>query len=250
MSCTAPVLGFGAMRAYPRQRRRKTFPENAPVFLHRRAPTFDSEQGAWGLHGVRDMFGRMPAVAGSDQLKPTENDMFGFNDANQTPDAIELLKQDHDEVEAMFKEYEDLKDGGRPSEKEDLAQRICDALTVHATIEEEIFYPTVRRERGETGDLVDEARVEHQSLKDIIGRLQAAPPSDPLYDAGVKVLSEYVKHHVREEENELFPKVRRLDLDLDALGGKLKARKDELMSQPAQVGNGKGRQARQASRAQ
>src|SRR5690348_1221137 len=78
MSCTAPVLGFGAMRAYPRQRHRKTFPENAPVFLHRRAPTFDSEQGAWGLHGVRDMFGRMPAIAGSDQLKPTENDMFGF----------------------------------------------------------------------------------------------------------------------------------------------------------------------------
>src|ERR1700751_2041373 len=99
----------------------------------------------------------------------------------------------------MFKDCGEPKEAGRANAKHELAQRICDALTVHATVEEEIFYPTVRRERGETGDLVDEARVEHQSLKDIIGRLEAAPPSDPLYDAGVKVLSEYVKHHVREE---------------------------------------------------
>ena len=165
--------------------------------------------------------------------------MFGFNESTQTRDAIELLKADHDEVDTMFKQYEELKEDGRPAEKQDLAQRICDALTVHATIEEEIFYPTVRRERGETGDLVDEARVEHQSLKDIIGRLEAAPPSDPLYDAGVKVLSEYVKHHVREEENELFPKVRKLDIDLDALGARMQARKDELNGEAAQGGNGK-----------
>ena len=165
--------------------------------------------------------------------------MFGFNESPQTRDAIELLKADHDEVDTMFKQYGELKEGGRAAERRDLAQRICDALTVHATIEEEIFYPTVRRERGETGDLVDEARVEHQSLKDIIGRLEAAPPSDPLYDAGVKVLSEYVKHHVREEENELFPKVRKLDIDLDALGARMQARKDELNGEAAQGGNGK-----------
>ena len=165
--------------------------------------------------------------------------MFGFNESTQPLDAIELLKADHEEVDTMFKQYEDLKEDGKPGEKRDLAQRICDALTTHATIEEEIFYPTVRRERGETGELVDEARVEHQSLKDIIGRLEAAPASDPLYDAGVKVLAEYVKHHVREEENELFPKVRKLDLDLHALGAKLQARKDELNGAAAQGGNGK-----------
>jgi hemerythrin superfamily protein len=175
--------------------------------------------------------------------------MFGFNESSASPDAIELLKNDHDEVDAMFKEYEDLKEEGRPAQKHELAQCICDALTVHATIEEEIFYPAVRRERGETGDLVDEARVEHQSLKDIIGRLEAAPPSDPLYDAGVKVLSEYVKHHVREEENELFPKVRKLDIDLDALGARLMARKEELEGQAAVAGNGGGRKraSRQAT---
>ena len=151
-------------------------------------------------------------------------------------DAIALLKTDHKQVAEWFEQFESARSD---QSKQALAQQICTALTVHATIEEEIFYPTVRRERGETGDLVDEARVEHQSLKDIIGRLEAAPASDPLYDAGVKVLAEYVKHHVREEENELFPKVRKLDLDLNALGAKLQARKDELNGAAAQGGNGK-----------
>jgi len=176
--------------------------------------------------------------------------MFGFNESTQ-PDAIDLLKADHDEVDTMFKEYEDLKEGGRANAKQQLAQRICDALTVHATIEEEIFYPAVHRERGETGELIDEARVEHLSLKDIIGRLEAAPPNDPLYDAGIKVLSEYVKHHVREEENELFPKVRRMDLDLDALGAQLQARKEELTMETEQQGGGqRKRSSRQASASQ
>jgi hemerythrin-like domain-containing protein len=104
---------------------------------------------------------------------------------------------------------------------------------VHAQIEEAIFYPAARnalpQEEGQ--DLLDEAAVEHQTLKDIIGRLEMAPTSDPLYDAGVKVLSEYVKHHVKEEENELFPKVRQVNLDLRAIGQQLAQRKQELESQ-------------------
>jgi len=112
-------------------------------------------------------------------------------------------------------------------------------LTVHATIEEEIFYPAIRNLDDETRDLVSEAAVEHQSLKDIVGRLEAAPPSDPLYDAGVKVLAEYVKHHVKEEENELFPKVRSSEIDLDALGERLMERKQELEGQPAGSRGGK-----------
>ena len=159
--------------------------------------------------------------------------MFGLNLSSDPPDAIELLKNDHDEVDGLFEEYEKAKEGGQTREKTSIAGRICRALTVHATIEEEIFYPTVRRERGETGELVDEAAVEHQTLKDIIGRLEAAPASDPLYDAGVKVLKEYVKHHVKEEENELFPRVRKLDIDLVALGARMKARKDELEGETA-----------------
>lgn len=157
--------------------------------------------------------------------------MLGFTTPSGTPDAIELLKNDHDEVDELFEAYDKAKEDGRAREKTAIADQICRALTVHAAIEEELFYPAVRRERGETGDLVDEAAVEHQTLKDIIGRLEAAPASDPLYDAGVKVLKEYVKHHVKEEESELFPRVRKLDIDLAALGARMQARKEALAPQ-------------------
>jgi hemerythrin superfamily protein len=146
--------------------------------------------------------------------------------------ALELLKHDHDEVDAMFKQFEEIKDNGDDAEKEQLVAQICDALTIHAQIEEAIFYPAARRALQEKGqDLLDEAAVEHQTLKDIVGRLEMAPTSDPLYDAGVKVLSEYVKHHVKEEENELFPKVRQANLDLQAIGQQLAGRKEQLESQ-------------------
>lgn len=172
--------------------------------------------------------------------------MFGIGQSDS--DAIKLLKQDHDEVDALFKEYESMKEDAQPSDKARLAMVICGALTVHATIEEEIFYPAVRRLEEKTQELVEEAAVEHQSLKDIIARLEAAPPSDPLYDAGVKVLGEYVRHHVREEENELFPKVRSSDLDLEALGQRLLARKSELeaggASPRAKHGSSKAQEAR------
>jgi hemerythrin-like domain-containing protein len=154
--------------------------------------------------------------------------MFNFTDSNASPDAIALLKQDHDEVDTMFKAYESLADGGKAADKKKLATQICDALSVHATIEEEIFYPAARRAHDVKKDLINEAAVEHQSLKDIIGRLRKAPVTDPLYDAGVQVLGEYVKHHVREEENELFPEVKRSGIDLEALGKQLLARKMQL----------------------
>ncbi len=157
--------------------------------------------------------------------------MFGFNEPVRDSDAIAILKSDHEEVDALFEDYEAKKDEGDAAAKGELARRICDALTAHATVEEEIFYPAVRGAKESTDELIDEAAVEHQSLKDIIGRLEAAPPKDPLYDAGVKVLSEYVKHHVKEEENELFPKVKAMGLDLVALGERMKARKDELLGE-------------------
>lgn len=153
--------------------------------------------------------------------------MFGLNSHSDTH-ALELLKRDHAEVDAMFKLYEDAVDAGDNDTKGPLAASICDALSVHATVEEEIFYPAVRNANEETEDLVDEAAVEHQSLKDIIGRLRSATLADPLYDAGVKVLSEYVKHHVKEEENELFPRVAKLDIDLEKLGTRMQQRKREL----------------------
>lgn len=152
--------------------------------------------------------------------------MFGLG--NSELDAIDLLKNDHKEVTELFDEYESRRYDSRSRDKAKIAMQICRALTVHATIEEEIFYPTVRRAVAGAGGELNEAAVEHQSLKDIIARLEAASPSDPLYDAGVKVLSEYVKHHVKEEENELFPKLRSSDLDLTALGQTISARKAEL----------------------
>ena len=165
--------------------------------------------------------------------------MFG-NTSSETTNAIELLKRDHDDVDTLFSQYEDSKETNDDDAKEMLVTQICDALTVHAQVEEEIFYPAARRalDGDEGKDLLDEAAVEHQTLKDLIARLEAAPTDDPLYDAGVKVLSEYVKHHVREEESELFPQVKRSDLDLDAMGVALRARKSELTARG--IGRAKG----------
>jgi hemerythrin superfamily protein len=172
-----------------------------------------------------------------------------MEDSNDTSgvNALEFLKHKHDEVDEMFSRFEEIKDNGDDAQKEELVARICEALTIHAQIEETIFYPAARRAVQEQGqELLNEAAVEHQTLKDIVGRLEMAPTSDPLYDAGVKVLSEYTKHHVREEENELFPKVRQTDLDLQALGQQLAQRQQELEARDQRRSpNGRGRRTSQ-----
>jgi hemerythrin superfamily protein len=127
----------------------------------------------------------------------------------------------------MFKQYEELGDRAKAGKKK-LAGQICAALLVHATLEEEIFYPAVREASSDTEDMVDEAVVEHASAKDLIAQLQEMDPEDDLYDAKVKVLSEQIEHHVGEEEKEMFPKARKSGLDLAALGQEMAARKDEL----------------------
>jgi len=142
-------------------------------------------------------------------------------------DAITLLKQDHANVKAMFKEYDELGDRAFASKKK-LADKLCLELTKHATAEEEIFYPAMRGASKENEDLVDEATVEHGSAKALISQLSQMDPHDELYDARVKVLGEYVNHHVKEEEGELFPKAKKAGLDLAALGRQIAARKDEI----------------------
>jgi hemerythrin-like domain-containing protein len=109
-----------------------------------------------------------------------------------------------------------------------LADKICLALKVHTQIEEELFYPPAREKTGD-GDLIDEAIVEHTGAKTLIAQIEAMQPGQPLYDARMKVLAEQVRHHVEEEETELFPEVRETKLNLDTLGAKLAARKAELM---------------------
>lgn len=144
-------------------------------------------------------------------------------------DAIQLLKADHRQVEEWFEEFENTTSGAK---KQKLANNICLALTVHTQIEEEIFYPACR-EAGVEDDMMDEADIEHDGAKKLIAEIEAGEPGDDHYDARVKVLSEMIKHHVKEEEQRdgMFAKAKKAGLDLDMLGEDLQARKDELMKQ-------------------
>ena len=142
-------------------------------------------------------------------------------------DAIALLTADHKEVKSMFEEYDKLGDRANASKKK-LADLICAALTVHTTIEEEIFYPALRAASKDAADLLDEAEVEHAGAKDLIAQIEEMDPEDDLYDAKVKVLGEQVEHHVGEEEGEMFTKAKKAKLDLAALGAEMAMRKDEL----------------------
>jgi hypothetical protein len=146
-------------------------------------------------------------------------------------DATALLERDHADVKKLFKQYEKLADAdAEGAERQALAMQICQMLTVHATVEEEIFYPAARAAEVEA-DLLDEAEVEHASAKDLIAQIQSMSPDDDLYDAKVTVLGEYIDHHVQEEENEMFPKCRRADMDLAGLAEQLAERKSELMAE-------------------
>jgi hemerythrin superfamily protein len=158
-------------------------------------------------------------------------------------DAIALLKQDHREVEEWFAQFEKSRSEDK---KEKLAQKICMALTVHATIEEEIFYPAFLEATDET-DIHHEAEVEHDGAKKLIAQIQSSGPSDEYFDARVTVLSEMIKHHVKEEEKRdgMFSKAKQAEMDLKALGEQLQSRKKELMSDPESV----ARMAREAGTA-
>lgn len=150
----------------------------------------------------------------------------------EAPDAITLLTDDHKEVKKLFRKYGKLvKAEAGAQEREALARQICMMLTVHAQIEEEIFYPAARDVLPEA-DLVDEATVEHASAKDLIAQIEGMSADDDLYDAKVTVLGEYIDHHVKEEQDEMFPKMRRR-IDIKAVGAELQARKQQLMEEKA-----------------
>ncbi len=166
-------------------------------------------------------------------------------------DAIQLLKADHRQVEQWFGQFEKARSADR---KRELAQNICKALTVHAQIEEEIFYPAFLEATQDT-DMHHEAEVEHDGAKKLIAEIEGSGPEDDYYDARVTVLSEMIKHHVKEEEQRdgMFAKARKSDMDLKELGLRLKERKDELMASglsraAAAVGLRRGRGRRGESR--
>lgn len=144
-------------------------------------------------------------------------------------DAIALLKADHEAVSDLFSEYEKTRS---VSQKKALVAEICIALSVHAQVEEEIFYPAVKAALKDKL-LVPEATVEHAGVKDLIAQLEGVEPDGEMYDAKVKVLSEYVKHHVKEEQNEMFPKAKTSSVDMADLGARMAARKEELLAETA-----------------
>jgi hemerythrin-like domain-containing protein len=146
-------------------------------------------------------------------------------------DAVSLLTSDHAEVKQMFEEYRQLvHDNADDDRRAELAGEICSALTVHAEIEEDIFYP-VLRERLEANLALDQAEVEHAIARDLIEQIEAMEPDDALFDARVLVLAEYVEHHVQEEESEIFPQAEKSGIDLDELGAELADRRHELLAE-------------------
>lgn len=145
---------------------------------------------------------------------------------SKAKDATAMLRADHQNVSALFAEYEKARAN---TKKKALVTKICKELTVHAQIEEEIFYPAVKRALKDKA-LVPEATVEHATLKNLIAQVKDVEPDGEMFDAKIKVLSEYVKHHVKEEQKEMFPKAKATKLDMMKLGAQLSARKQELMA--------------------
>ena len=151
--------------------------------------------------------------------------------ARAQPLAIELLMSDHRKVEDLFEQYDQEKESDDGTRRE-IALKICAELTVHAQVEEELFYPWLRENlEDDEMEMVEEAQIEHNTAKDLIAQIEAATDIDEVYNAKVKVLGEYIKHHVQEEKNEIFPEVRDEQEELDELGQEMAARKGELQEE-------------------
>jgi hemerythrin superfamily protein len=140
--------------------------------------------------------------------------------APPSQDAISMLVSDHREVERGFEEYENLGDDST-TEKKKLADRICKQLEQHMALEEELFYPAVKKELKGSEDMVNEAIVEHSSAKELMKQIKSMKGDEQLFDSKVLVLKELIEHHVEEEEEEMFAKTKKSSLDLEALGEKM-----------------------------
>lgn len=147
------------------------------------------------------------------------------DNSSNLQDAIALLRADHKLVSALFAEYEKAPS---TSKKKIIVSQICTELSIHAQVEEEIFYPAVKKALHDQ-EMIPEALVEHATLKGLISQVEGIEPNGEMFDAKIKVLSEYVKHHVKEEHNEMFPQAKSTKLDMIALGGRIAARKKALL---------------------
>jgi hemerythrin superfamily protein len=162
-------------------------------------------------------------------MATVEKSMTTKKTAGKPKDAISLLKADHKAVDALFADFEKTRSAAR---KKALVQKICTELSVHAQIEEEIFYPAVKAALKDK-KLIPEAVVEQATMKELIGQVEGVEPDGEMYDAKVMVLCEYVKHHVKEEHGQMFPKAKTTKLDMMALGAQLAARKEALLAAKA-----------------
>jgi hemerythrin superfamily protein len=153
-------------------------------------------------------------------------DYHGSPRTLRTTDAVSLLKADHRQVKQWFEQFQNARPDDR---KLDLAGKICKALKVHTQVEEEIFYPAFQQATGDD-DVFHEALIEHQAAKRLIAEIENSNISDEFYCSKVKVLSEMIKHHVREEEKPdgMFAEARKSDMDLRNIGRQLAKRKAEL----------------------
>ncbi len=143
--------------------------------------------------------------------------------------AFTLLKDDHKKVKKLFKEFQSVKNREDSDErKSELVKQLCREIKIHTQIEEEIFYPAARQAIDDE-DVMDEAAVEHGSVKQLVEQLESMQPRDPHFDAIVKVMAEYVEHHVREEEDEMFPLLKKAKLDARGLAEQINRRREELM---------------------
>lgn len=147
--------------------------------------------------------------------------------ANVTMNALDMLKKDHETVKKLFQEYEKLASKS-PNGKKKLAEQICDELTVHSTLEKEIFYPAVGRNVNEAKLLISQAMSEHAGVEDIVSEISNMSEDDEEYDERMEELMEEVLYHVEEEEEELFPMVKKSKIDLDEIGEQMARRKEEL----------------------
>jgi hemerythrin superfamily protein len=145
-------------------------------------------------------------------------------------DAIDILTSDHRKVKELFKDYAALAQTAPVATRMALILQICAELATHTAVEEELFYPAVRKAIKDD-DLVNEAEIEHDTAKFLIKQLLPVKPDDEYLHAKVTVLREYIKHHINEEESEMFPKVRKAQLDLSALGQQMMDRKAALQAQ-------------------
>jgi hemerythrin superfamily protein len=175
-----------------------------------------------------------PSIGGKD-MATRDTQKSRKQGEGSSPDVLTLLKEDHQKVERLFETFQKQKDQDSPEEKADLVSEVCTELLVHADLEEELFYPKVRQAISDE-ELVEEAHVEHEGVRELINQLQEMDPEDKEYNATVKVLSEQVLHHVEEEENEMFPKVRKAKLDLQAMAEEVVERKATLMEEYAAGG--------------